>query len=274
MINSIFYAALKAAGEMAAYLGETDRAAKYRVMYETGSRRMDQLLFNGEYYVQKLEDDGKHQYQYYDGCLSDQTLGQELAHIAGLGYILPEDHVKKAVEAVFRYNFRPNMADHVNVQRVYAVNDDAGLICCTWPKSKKPVFPFIYSDEVWTGIEYQVASHLIYEGFFDKALTIVEAVRNRYNGVKRNPWNEVECGNHYVRSMASWGLLLAASGFGYDLTRGEISFAPNVPSADFTCFFSTAKCWGLYQQYKDPAGGALKRSVEILYGSGEGIRLV
>lgn len=274
MTNSIFYAALKAAEEMAAYLGEAERAAKYRAAREQGSQRMDSLLFNGEYYIQRLENDGKYQYQYYDGCLSDQVLGQELAHVAGLGYILPEEHVKKAVKSVFRYNFRSDMTDHVNVQRVFALNGDAGLICCTWPNSEKPLIPFVYSDEVWTGIEYQVAAHLIYEGFFDQALAIVEAVRNRYDGIKRNPWNEVECGNHYVRSMASWGLLLAASGFRYDLVKGEISFSPKVSDEHFACFFSTAKGWGLYRQTKDSENGELKRSVEILYGSGEGIHLV
>lgn len=273
MTSSIFYAALKAAEEMADYLGEPDRADRYRAAREQGSKRMDEQLWNGEYYIQKLTADGRYQYQYYDGCLSDQVLGQELAHMAGLGYILPAEHVKKAVESVYRYNFRPDLSEHINVQRTYALNGDAGLICCTWPKSEKPPVPFVYSDEVWTGIEYQVAAHLICEGLFDKSLAVVEAVRDRYDGVKRNPWNEVECGNHYVRSMASWGLLLAASGYGFDLTKGEISFAPKAPGDDFTCFFSTAKCWGLYSQKKN-AAGELERSIEILYGNGEGIRLV
>ena len=273
MTNSIFYAALKAAEEMATYLGDVERAACYRNRREEGSYRMDELLFNGEYYIQKLEDDGNYQYQYYDGCLSDQVLGQELAHIAGLGYILPEDHVKKAIKSVFNYNFRSDMTNHFNVQRVYATNNDAGLILCTWPRSDKPAIPFVYSDEVWTGIEYQVASHLICEGYFEDALTIVKAVRERYDGIKRNPWNEVECGNHYVRSMASWGLLLAASGFKFDLTKGVISFVPKVSENDFTCFFSTARCWGLFRQNRDPDSNELKRSIEILYGDDKGLVL-
>jgi len=274
MINSIFYAALKAGEEMAAYLGDDERVIRYKTARVEGSKRMDELLFNGEYYIQKMEDGGKHHYQYREGCLSDQVLGQELAHVAGLGYILPEKHIKKALEAVYRHNFRSDMSEHINVQRVFALNNDGGLLNCTWPNREKPVIPFIYSDEVWTGVEYQVSTHLIYEGYFDKALEIVEAVRGRYDGIKRNPWNEVECGNHYVRAMASWGLLLAASGFGFDLTKGEISFAPRISEEDFTCFFSTAKCWGLYRQKKDSASGELKREVEILYGNGEGIRLV
>jgi uncharacterized protein (DUF608 family) len=273
MTNSIFYAALKAGHEMAEYLGDAEHSAKYLNALGKGSKKMDELLFNGEYYIQKLEEKEKYNYQYYEGCLSDQVFGQQLAHIAGLGYILPEDHVKKAIYSVYKYNFRKTLGEHVNVQRTYALNDDGGLICCTWPKSQKPKIPFVYSDEVWTGIEYQVAAHLIYEGFFDEALEIVRTLRNRYDGIKCNPWNEVECGNHYVRSMASWGLLIAASGYKYDLTKGIISFDPKASKDDFECFFSTADCWGTYTQRKNSRTGEMEKSVNILYGSFDRIKL-
>jgi uncharacterized protein (DUF608 family) len=274
MINSIFYAALKAGYEMADYLGDKDRASKYLDAFEKGSKRMDELLFDGEYYRQLLKDKDTYNYQYYEGCLSDQVFGQELAHIAGLGYILPEEHVKKAVYSVYKYNFRKSIGQHINVQRTYAINDDGGLICCTWPKSQKPKIPFVYSDEVWTGIEYQVAVHLIYEGFFNEALDIVTAVRDRYDGIKRNPWNEVECGNHYVRSMASWGLLIAASGYTFDLVNGAISFEPKINGDNFSCFFSTAGCWGKYTQKKNKRTDKIERSIEILYGGLNRVKLV
>jgi len=273
MTNSIFYAALKAGHEMAEYLGDTKHSAKYLNALEKGAKRMDELLFNGEYYIQRLEEREKYNYQYYEGCLSDQVFGQLLAHIVGLGYILPEDHIKKAIYSVYQYNFRKTLREHVNVQRTYALNDDGGLICCTWPKSEKPKIPFVYSDEVWTGIEYQVAAHLIYEGFFDEALEIVCTLRDRYDGIKRNPWNEVECGNHYVRSMASWGLLIAASGYKYDLVKGIISFDPKINKDDFMCFFSTADCWGTYTQHKNSQTGEIEKSVNILYGSFDRIKL-
>ncbi|MDR1587819.1 MAG: hypothetical protein LBS57_10215 [Treponema sp.] len=274
MINSVFYAALKAGCEMAKYLGDEAHALKYGNALEQGAARMDELLFNGEYYIQLLEDRDTHTYQYYEGCLSDQVLGQQLAHIAGLGYILPKDHIKTSIYSVYKYNFRKTMKHHINVQRTYALNDDGGLICCTWPKSPKPKLPFIYSDEVWTGVEYQVAAHLIYEGFFDEALTIVRAVRDRYDGVKRNPWNEVECGNHYVRSMASWGLLLAASGCRCDMVKRELSFDPKISVDDFTCFFSTPEGWGTYTQRKNSRTGEMEKSVQLLYGSLDGVTLI
>lgn len=271
MTNSIFYAALKAAEEMARHLGDEARADRYREAYAAGSEKMDGLLYNGEYYIQKNDQQGK--YQYYDGCLSDQVFGQQLAHICGLGYVLPEEHVKHAIHSVYRYNFRARMGDHINVQRSYAMAEDGGLILCTWPHSKKPRIPFVYSDEVWTGIEYQVATHLIYEGYFEEAQQIVTTVRNRYNGVLRNPWNEVECGNHYVRSMASWGLLLASSGYGFDLTKGTVSFAPRISKNDFSCFFSTGKCWGVYRQKFHEDTNEMDSKIEILYGDPDAVEL-
>lgn len=271
MTNSLFYAALKAAEEMAAYLGDETRAAQYRDTRIKGSEKMDRILYNGEYYIQKNDQKGK--YQYYDGCLSDQVFGQELAHLYGLGYVLPKDHVKSAIHAVYRHNFRTNMGEHLNVQRCYAMGDESGLILCTWPYSKKPRIPFVYSDEVWPGIEYQVATHLIYEDYFDEALQIVSAVRSRYDGVRRSPWNEVECGNHYVRSMASWGLLIAASGYRFDLTKGTVSFDPKVSQNDFSCFFSTGKSWGVYRQVRNAKTGELQPEIEILYGDQSNLQL-
>jgi hypothetical protein len=119
---------------------------------------------------------------------------------------------------------------------------------CTWPHGGRPKFPFVYSDEVWTGVEYQVAAHLIYEGWISEGLAIVEAVRDRHDGIRRNPWNEVECGHHYARSMASWALLLVLSGFHYNCSKGYISFAPVVKAEDFHCFFITGSGWGSFIQ--------------------------
>ena len=147
--------------------------------------------------IQQIDDIDEYRYQYGAGCLADQVLGQLLAHVAGLGYILPEAHVKSAVKAIFKNNFKTDFSDHAHVQRAYVLNDEKGLLLCSWPNGSRPKLPFIYSDEVWTGIEYQVAAHCIYEGLVDEGLTIVKAVRERHDGFKRNPWNEVECGHHY-----------------------------------------------------------------------------
>src|SRR5262249_39997847 len=155
-------------------------------------------------------------YQYGSGCLSDQLLGQWFAHVVGLGHVLPDAHVRGALSAVHRHNFRADLGEHANCQRVYGLNDEAGLLLCSWPHGGRQHYPVPHADEVWTGIEHQVAAHCLYEGLLAEGLEIVKAVRDRYDGAKRNPWDEVECGHHYARAMASWSLLLALSGFEYD----------------------------------------------------------
>ena len=244
LVNSMFFGALKAGAEMAKEMGEAELSQKYLDALEKGSEKMDRLLWNGEYYAQKIEDVNEYPYQYGQGCLSDQLLGQELSMVAGLGYILPPDHVNSAVKSIFKYNFLEDFSQHHNVQRTYVLNDEKGLLLCTWPEGGRPILPFTYSDEVWTGIEYQVATHLIYENYIEEGLTIVKALRDRHDGYKRNPWNEVECGNHYARSMASWGLLLALSGYRYDLVDQKLEFSPKLNQEHFSCFFSCAKAWG------------------------------
>ncbi|MBD2870608.1 hypothetical protein IDH41_18665 [Paenibacillus sp. IB182493] len=273
LTNSMFYAALKAGAEMAEFMGDEAHAAKYRNAFELGSKKMDAMLWGGEYYVQSLDDVDKHRYQYGKGCLSDQLFGQMLAHVAGLGYILPEAHVKQAVASIYKYNFRTNFYEDQNTQRTYALNDEKGLVLCSWPEGGRPKLPFVYAQEVWSGIEYQVAAHLIYEGFVEEGLTIARAVRERYDGYRRNPWDEVECGHHYARSMASWALLLALSGFKLDMGEGTMSFRPAISEDRFSAFWSNGKAWGIYKQQRDPVTGQLEREVEVLYGSLDGVRV-
>jgi hypothetical protein len=85
-----------------------------------------------------------------------------------------------------------------------------------------------------------------------EGLTIVKAVRERYDGRRRNPWNEVECGHHYARAMSSWGLLLALSGFSYSVPEGRIGFAPAIRPEDFQTFWSLGPSWGVYRQKVAP----------------------
>lgn len=264
LVNSMFYGALKACAEMAYYLKDETSYNRYMEAFNKGHLEMDALLWEDDYYVQRIDDVNQFKYQYGKGCLSDQLFGQTLAHVSGLGYVLPKSHVKKAVKSIFDYNFKSSMKDHVNVQRTYALNDEAGLLLCTWPKGDRPKLPFVYCDEVWSGIEYQVATHLIYEGYIDEGLTITKACRDRYDGIRRNPWSDIECGHHYARSLASWGILLALSGFSYDMTEDRIDFQPKINQDHFKCFWSTAKAWGTYEQVLSPTG-ELEKHIEVLY---------
>lgn len=272
MINTIFFAALKAGERMASFLGDSDASEKYANAFTKGSELMDSTLWNGEYYIQRLDDVDAHRYQVGSGCLSDQIVGQYFAHVAGLGYVIPAEHSFSAVKSIYNYNFISDVGKLENVQRVFALQGESGLVLCTWPHGGRPKLPMIYSDEVWTGVEYQVAATLIYEGLVEEGLKIIRAVRARYDGTKRNPWNEVECGNHYVRSMSSWAVYLAITGFKYNLVEGNISFSPKYSQDDFKCFFSHGKAWGIYSQKKLP-DGSLQKHVEVLGGSMEGIML-
>lgn len=272
LTGTLFLGALRAVEEMAIYLGEMDKAQKFRNIYEKSARNLDELMWNGEYYVQKVDDVDQHKHQLGLGCLSDQMLGQQFAHLYGLGYLLPQEKVKSALVAVYKHNFRDDFSGHANCQRVYALNDEQGLLLCSWPQGGRPRLPFVYSDEVWTGIEYQVATHLIYEGFLDEGLKLVRTVRDRHDGMRRNPWNEVECGHHYVRSMASWGLLIALSGFKYDMVQSRMAFTPVIHQDNFTSFWSTGKAWGTYTQ-RINALGAYEMDVQVLYGDAAGVKV-
>ena len=299
MTGSLYLAALKACSEMAKAVGERERSKEYMRIYQKGSKEYDSLLWNGEYYIQKVNvmeglivpehlrspekgcenppckgkespggkkkalEDGEAipKYQYGDGCLSDQLLGQYLAHVTGLGYILNKDHVNKAMKSIFRHNFKKDLSRFSNVQRVYALNDEAGLLLCSWPKGNRPALPFVYSDEVWTGIEYQVAASLIYSGYIDEGLSVVKAVRERHSGFNRNPWDEFECGHHYARAMASWAVMLALSGYQYDGVEHFIAFAPRINKINFSTFWSSGSGWGSFEI----KGNEIKLKVE--YGS-------
>lgn len=258
MMGTLYLGALRAAEEMAHALGHDDLAVQYRTVYESGRKRHMELLWNGEFYEQIVLKPGSNlasgnlpdgspdypRYQHGRGCLSDHLLGQWFARVVGLGELLPDGTVKTSIRSVYEHNFRHDLREHHSVQRVYAVNDEAGLLLCTWPRGGRPAYPFPYADEVWTGIEYQVAAHLIYEGWIEQGLEIVRAVRSRHDGFKRNPWNEPECGHHYARAMSSWSLLLALSGYHFSAAEGLIAFQPAQMDAHFRSFFSAGSAWG------------------------------
>ncbi len=258
MMGTLYLGALRASEQMARALGHDDEAERYRKVYEKGRAKLHDLLWNGEYYRQMVLKPGSKladgeldvdapdfpRYQHGRGCLADQFLGQWFARVVGLGELLPTDAIKTTLKSIHCHNFRPDLSNHASVQRVYAINDEAGLLLCTWPHGGRPRFPFPYADEVWTGIEYQVAAHMIYEGLVEEGLEIVRNVRLRHDGAKRNPWNEFECGHHYARAMASWSLILALSGYYYDAANGFLRFDPVVQSDAFRCFFTAGTAWG------------------------------
>ena len=268
MCGSLYLAALRAAEEMARALGETAAAEEYRRLFEKGSAWADANLFNGSYYEQKVDPDahkawperqrklaeghGKDlsvpdwpAWQFGKGCLSDQLIGEWLAALHGLGHLYKPKHVRKTLASIFKHNWRREMGDVAQLYRLYALQEEAGLLVATWPRGERPGSAFYFADEVWTGHEYEVASHLILEGMVKEGLSVVLGARRRYDGESRNPWDEIECGHHYVRAMSSYALLLALSGFRYSAPDQTLRFDPRVSEGRFRCFFSVGSGWGL-----------------------------
>jgi hypothetical protein len=272
MCTSIYLGALSAMAQMAQAIDRHSDAGLYEDLAKRCSRFMDEDLFNGEYYQQKVEYLGLHdtsfadsvahvdnassemqqllkregpKYQYGSGCLSDGVIGAWMARSYGIDTPLDRKRVRSTLQAIFKNNFKTDLSEHANSQRPgYAMGHEPGLLLCSWPHGNKPTLPFVYSDEVWTGIEYQVASHLIQEGLLNEGLTIVKAVRSRYDGRTRNPWNEYECGNWYARAMASYSLLGALAGFRYSAVERTLWFGPQLNIRPFKSFFSTAFGFG------------------------------
>lgn len=252
-ISGYYLAALRAAEEWARRVGADEAAARFRAIFTRGRDRLVELCWNGEYFQQHLPDYKRRAGEVGPGCMSDQLIGQWWAHQLGLGYILPEEKVRAALAAIFKYNWKSDLTGWPHSPRAFAGPGDKGLIICTWPRGGRPRHVMLYSDEVWTGIEYQVAAHMIYEGMLDEGLAIAKSARDRYDGVPRppiprNPWSEIECGGHYARAMASWSLLTALSGFEYDGPARRLGFAPRLRPERFKAFFTTAEGWGTFAQ--------------------------
>ncbi len=271
MCSSFYLGALTAMVEMCREAGQS--AELYITLLEKGIRYMEEELFDGEYFIQKiqwtglrapdptrvtvgygigyspealqiLQEEGP-KYQYGQGCLSDGVLGMWLATASGLPEVLDDGKVTSHLVAVHRYNLKHDLRDHPNPQRpTFAVGREGGLLLCTWPKGGALSLPFVYSNEVWTGIEYQVASHLLMKGETEKGLSIVRACRDRYDGSIRNPFNEYECGHWYARALSSYALIQGMSGVRFDAVSGILHINDRM-GEDFKVFLSTAGGYGL-----------------------------
>lgn len=255
-ISGYYLAALRAGEEWARRRGDSVTAHRFREVFTKGQRKLIELCWNGEYFQQHLPDYAQRGGEVGPGCMSDQLIGQWWAHQLGLGYILPRDKVASALRAVFKYNWKPDLTGWKHAPRAFAGDGDKGLIICTWPKGGRPANVMLYSDEVWTGIEYQVAAHMIYEGLVEEGLAIANGARERYDGrprppIQRNPWNEIECGGHYARAMSSWSLLLALSGWEYDCLSQAVKFAPRINPDNFKALFVAPEGWGSLTQKRE-----------------------
>jgi len=253
-----YLGALRAAEEMARYLGEDDFAATCRDLFERGRDWIDKNLFNGQYYEHHIrppkdksqiapslligmgaKDPTSPDYQLGSGCLVDQLVGQYMAHVCDLGYLLKPSNERRTLQAIMKYNLRTGLYGHFNCMRSFALGDESALLMASYPKNR-PKNPFPYFTEVMTGFEYTAAIGMLYEGQTDNGLKCIRNIRDRYDGRRRSPFNEAECGHHYARAMASWAAVLAMTGFGYSGVEKSMTFAAK--NGEF--FFSNGYAWG------------------------------
>lgn len=264
-----YMGALKAAVEMATAMNDKQMAQKCHNLFTNGSQWMDANLFNGEYYEQRITDPATFEfldmdnpatqfpdYQLGKGCLVDQLVGQYMAHLCGLGYLGNKNNIQKTMASIMKYNFVSNFSRHFNNMRSYVMGNEAGLLMASWPKGRLEV-PFPYFAEVMTGFEYCAATGMIYEGMQDQALTCLHAIRNRFDGAKRNPFSEAECGHHYARSMASWSAIIALSGFHYSGVHKSMA----ITSQPGNYFWSNGYAWGTATVTRNDV------TIEVLHGS-------
>lgn len=261
-LEGMYLAALKAGAELAELAGDKKRKTEYLRLFDNGYAWTKKHLFNGSYFIHKVdlqdrsvcetfncpqywnEEKGQLKYQIGDGCEIDQMLGQWHASICGLGDVFDPEQRKTALQSMVKNNFKPSLREVDNMWRVFALNDEGGTIICDYPEGiVKPIIPIPYCEECMTGFEYAFAGLLISEGLMEEGLEAVRAIRNRYDGQKRNPWNEIECGSNYARPMANFALLPIFSGMSYDLPRRHIGFMP-ILSGGFRCLWSLGTGWG------------------------------
>lgn len=267
-LQGFYLAALKCGAEMARRMDEPAAAEEYEALFEKGKRFCDKTLFNGSWYKQEIdltdktllapftdaeqiywnEESGEIKYQIGQGCEIDQCLAQWHADLCGLGEIYEKQQLRKALKSLYENNFLPDMRRHYNTFRLFAVNDEAGAIICSFPENvKKPAIPIPYAQESMHGFEYALAGLMIAEGFISDGMEIVTAIRDRYRGFNRNPFNEIECGSNYARSMASFALLPIFSGFLFNMPENEIGFSPILPG-DFHAPWFLDRAWGTYKK--------------------------
>lgn len=276
-LSGMYLAALRAGEEMAMEMGDSAFATTCRKVFDAGRDYLLSRLFDGEYFINQPDPAHPEAINSGTGCHIDQVLGQSWAWQVGLERVLPQPETRSALESLWRYNFTPDVGPYREANkpgRWYAMPGEAGLLMCTFPRAdwnydkaagRGPNWAAGYFNECMNGFEYQVAGHMIWEGLIQEGLAITRAVHDRYHPARRNPWNEVECGDHYARSMASYGVFIAACGFEYHGPQKHLGFAPRLSPEDFRSAFTAAEGWGSYrQQITDQS---LEAAIDVRWGS-------
>jgi len=274
--SSLYLAALRAGQVMAHKMGDTKFATLCGIIANKGTRNILET-FNGEYFIQIEDPKHKDAIGVGPGCYIDQIFGQTWAHWVGLGHLFDRVKQLSALRALWNYNFVPDVGPfraHFKPGRWYAVAGDAGLLMCTWPRGgidekKQKHWQYMYFNECMSGFEWQAAAHMVWEGIdqpdvLEHGLAVARAIHDRYHASRRNPYNEIECSDHYSRAMDSYGLFQAACGYACDCPAGHLEFAPRLSPDQFRCAFVAAEGWGTYAQNVN--NGTFSTSLAVRHG--------
>lgn len=282
VMASLYLASLSAGATMAAVVGDDAFAIRCNEILSKGQKNILKL-FDADrgFFVQEEDPEHITAIGVGKGCYIDQVLGQWWAHQLGLGQIYDGTRIRQALNSLWDNNFCPDVGklrDSIeNPQmkgRPYAIAGDAGLVMCTWPKGGRQDnwqdhWQYSYFQECMTGFEYQVASHMIWESdkqpdLLEKGLAITRSIHDRYDGLLRNPYNEIECSDHYARAMSGYSVFLACAGFEYDGPNYHIGFKPRLSGDKFKAAFTAARGWGSYSH--SASTSSFELSLSVLFG--------
>jgi non-lysosomal glucosylceramidase len=241
----IYIASLKAMAEISKFMNDIDFSNICNEIYEKGKKNI-LSLWNGYYFIQKCNKEPLPPYQFLNGCLDSQLLGQAFSDILNLGSIVDEKYIEKTLNSILKFNFK-KLSSHKNYMRIYALNEEEGILICTWPFKDRPEIPMPYCDEIWDGgEEFVICGLLLKRGRINEAKMLIEAIVERHDGIKRYPFNYSECGYHYARPLSCWFIVLNWSGFSIDNVEKIMTFKPLIFKKRFTLFFSSGLAWGNY----------------------------
>ena len=260
-ISSFYVAALRAGEAMAREAGDIAFAERCRTIAARGSGELVSQLCNGEYFIHKPDPKHPNATNTNNGCHIDQLMGQAWAWQVALPRVINEPQSRSALEAIWKYNFTPDVGpfrekSSIKGGRWYAMAGEGGVVMTTFPRggveqaTGNGGFGF-YFNEVWTGQEHQLAAHMVWEGMVDEGLVITRVVHDRHHAARRNPYNEVECSDHYTRAMSSHGTFLAAGGYEHHGPKGHLGFAPRLTPERFRTPFTAAQGWGTFEQRRE-----------------------
>jgi hypothetical protein len=243
---------------MTQHVGDEPFAEQCLRLFENGRDWIDRNLFNGEYYDHHIrlpedatkiapslrigmgaDDVAKPDFQLGNGCLVDQLIGQLVAHVCGLGYLAKPENIRQTLRSILKYNLRDGLQDHFNNMRSFALGDERALLMASFPQGR-PDYPFPYYPEAMTGFEYTAAIGMLQEGQTEAGLSCIRNVRERYDGKRRSPFDEAECGHHYARAMIAWCAAVTIAGFQFSAVEKAITFA----GRDGSFFWSNGYAWG------------------------------